>query len=362
MTKILLVCTDGNLSGAPVHCLNIIFLLSSDQVTFDIVFGNEGKAAQIARELGAKVHIEKNLTSKLSMLLFCKHLINLKKIVRLGNYDIIHGHSTIPGLSTRLISKFSKTRCIFTVHGWGWRGFSSFKEFVLKVVERIAKYIFGCTWIFVCDAVRKEGQEVLGYFTDYRVIHNFVIPDIVNKNLGKRSFIGKSKNLQITMIARVDRSKDHVTLLKAFNQINSGARLNLVGNGTDRPSFKELCLKHCPKNFKKIKFWGEILYATDVLQESDIIVISSNFEALPNVVMEALYLNKYIISSRVGGVHEVVAEGYNSFFFNVGDYVELARGINDYSESKPAMLPNDKSYRLDRKNIFIENMRWVYQL
>ena len=64
-------------------------------------------------------------------------------------------------------------------------------------------------------------------------------------------------------------------------------------------------------------------------------MLSSLFEGLPNVLLEAQVLKKFIISSNCPtGPREILLNGRAGFLFDVGDYKKLSKLILEYSKNK----------------------------
>ena len=64
-------------------------------------------------------------------------------------------------------------------------------------------------------------------------------------------------------------------------------------------------------------------------------ILSSIYEGLPNVLLEAMSLKKFIISSNcLTGPKEILANGRYGYLFNVGNYSQLANKIKKFSSHK----------------------------
>ena len=71
------------------------------------------------------------------------------------------------------------------------------------------------------------------------------------------------------------------------------------------------------------------------LKRSDLFILSSKFEGLPNVLLEALVLKKFVISTKCPtGPKEILSNGKYGYLFKVGDYKDLAKLILKYSKSR----------------------------
>ena len=68
---------------------------------------------------------------------------------------------------------------------------------------------------------------------------------------------------------------------------------------------------------------------------SDLFILSSIFEGLPNVLLESLALNRFIISSNCPtGPSEILSYGKGGILFKIGDYKDLGKKIIFYKKNK----------------------------
>jgi glycosyltransferase involved in cell wall biosynthesis len=65
-----------------------------------------------------------------------------------------------------------------------------------------------------------------------------------------------------------------------------------------------------------------------VFERADITVLPSLYkEGLPNVLQESMAMNVPVISSRIGGVPEVVFDGQTGYMFEPGNSAQLAEAV-----------------------------------
>ena len=92
------------------------------------------------------------------------------------------------------------------------------------------------------------------------------------------------------------------------------------------------------------------------MKNSDIFVLSSKFEGLPNVLLEAQFLKKYIISTDCPtGPKEILLNSKAGDLFAIGDYKKLSQFILNYNSrskkiKKKINLGFKKFYRFDINN------------
>jgi glycosyltransferase involved in cell wall biosynthesis len=83
----------------------------------------------------------------------------------------------------------------------------------------------------------------------------------------------------------------------------------------------------------KITFMGELENASVYLEQADVSLITSKSEGLPQVIYESMYYKKPIVSTKAGGIPEVITNGENGFLADIGDYEQLAKHINHVIEN-----------------------------
>ena len=178
--------------------------------------------------------------------------------------------------------------------------------------------------------------------------------EIIKKSKIKSKKVFKKKNtIKILNIGRFVDQKDQITFLKALNIINN--KLNyeavLIGKGKDKTMLKKYIKKN--KLGKKIKLINFAENPYPILKETDILVLSSRYEGLPNVLLEAQVLKKFIISSNCPtGPREILLNGKGGLLFKVGDYKDLANKILYYKNNKKNLsklinFSYKKLYRFD---------------
>ncbi len=156
---------------------------------------------------------------------------------------------------------------------------------------------------------------------------------IKKKNINKVNF--KKGFLNIVSVGRLTDQKDHLTLLKAVNLIKTNLKIQffIIGNGPNERLLKNFIINN--KLQGKVKLLGYLKNPYPYINKSDIVVLTSKFEGLPNILLEAQYLKKYIISTNCPtGPKEVLLNGRAGDLIKMGDYKKLSSLINNYYNRK----------------------------
>ena len=148
-------------------------------------------------------------------------------------------------------------------------------------------------------------------------------------------FFKSRDTLKIINIARFTDQKDHLTLLKAFNNVSKiiKAKLLIMGYGANEKIINNFILNNNLNKIVKIIPFKTNPYK--YLKSSDLFVLTSTYEGLPNVLLEAMALKKYIISSDCPtGPREILQNGKLGMLFKVKNHKQLKEKIIDFNNNK----------------------------
>ncbi len=145
-----------------------------------------------------------------------------------------------------------------------------------------------------------------------------------------------SENMRIIHISTMNYQKNVKGLLFAFRDVlleHPGIEITLVGPVSETV---EGLIKLEPV-LKRLKFTGNIPYheVAKLVQNSDLLILFSRYENLPCVILEALCAGVTVISTRVGGIHEVINQS-NGFLINNGDTLGICWEVFSYSIKNPS--------------------------
>ena len=174
--------------------------------------------------------------------------------------------------------------------------------------------------------------------------------EIREKSKKKSLSIFKSKKkIKILNIGRFTEQKDQMTLLKSLNDLKQNLEYEaiLIGKGILINKLNRYIKANNLDNNVRILNFVDNPY--NLLKQTDIFILSSKYEGLPNVLLEALVLNKFIISSDCPtGPKEILLNGKGGLLFKTGNYQELTNKILYYSKNKKKC---DKLLKVAVKNL-----------
>ena len=155
----------------------------------------------------------------------------------------------------------------------------------------------------------------------------------------------KKKNKKIIIsIGRLDETKNQMMLLKAINNLDYKKDLEVVllGEGYKKKDLIDYSKKINFRN--KLHILGFKKNPYPYLARSDLFVLTSNFEGLPNVLIEAMSLGIPIISTNSpSGPKEILLNGKAGFLVKRNDYKSLSNKINLFLD-KPIIFNKKKKF------------------
>ena len=184
-----------------------------------------------------------------------------------------------------------------------------------------------------------------------------------SKIKSKKIFIPNNK-LKILNIGRYTDQKDQITLFKSLNYLKNKINFQavVIGKGILKSKLEKYINENNLK--KKVKLMNFVKNPYNLMRQADLFILSSKYEGLPNVLLEALVLKKFIISSDCPtGPREILLKGKGGLLFKTGDHKDLSKKIIYflYNKKKCNKILKLAIKNLDRFN-YKRNLEEYYSL
>lgn len=265
-------------------------------------------------------------------------VIELKKLIESERPDIVHAFLMYSCFVTALALKLSRHKPVFIAQEF------SPPEEILKVVRfaslkrMLLKFTYGAAdkVVNVSEGV-KERFVSGGYASEdkVRVIHDGL--DIgalkaLPERYALRTKLGLlGKCLYVSYVGALAEWKGAGHLIGAFREIVSpDMRLMIIGSGIHEEVFKDMA-----RGDSRIEFLGYRKDAVEYIKTSDIFVLPSAFEGLPNTVIEAMVVGTPVIASDIPGVRmELIEDNVNGLLIPLRDKDALKKAISKLAGDK----------------------------
>lgn len=217
----------------------------------------------------------------------------------LKKYDIIHTHNTACQLFVALAKMIIPCKCklVTTEHSTENRRRSKWwlKPFDKWMYSRYEKIIS------ISEIATKLLIDYIGYDSKVITIPNGVNIEKFHSARPNKEY-KKEGDVIISMVAGFRVGKDQDTLIKALQYLPTNYKVWLLGDGVRRNEIDNLISKLSLR--ERVRLFGVRSDVPELLQASDVIVMSSRYEGLSLASIEGMSVNKPFIASDVKGLHQ----------------------------------------------------------
>ncbi|HET6374250.1 MAG TPA: glycosyltransferase [Candidatus Polarisedimenticolia bacterium] len=152
---------------------------------------------------------------------------------------------------------------------------------------------------------REQTRRVLGAVDDTSVL------------VGTMGRLAPQKNLDLFL--------DLAARLSAHPVLGQRTRFAIVGEGPARDELEAGARRRGLTG--RLVFAGAREDVATVLSAFDLFVLTSDYEGLPNVILEAMAAFRPVVATRADGAEELVTHGVTGYLAQRGDVEGLARGV-----------------------------------
>lgn len=330
------IITKLELGGAQRNTLFTVSHLDSRKFRPILISGEQGILDAEARTLAGVEFIQvPTLVRRIRPFSDVRALINLVSLFSKIQPMIVHTHSSKAGILGRVAAKLAGVPVVVhSIHGYGFTAYQPFLlRYALIILERIAST---CTNRFfaVSESNRRVGIE-LGLFAPEQstVIRSGIDLDAFRNTtvdvIEKRNELGIDTCYPLVgMIGALKPQKaplDFVRVAALVYQANPDVRFLLVGEGELQDAVEREVSRLGLRQVFRLVGWRHDI--AEIMKSLDIFVLTSLWEGLPRVYLEALSSGLPVVGTRVDGAAEVIHHGVNGFLTEPGDIHALAEGV-----------------------------------
>lgn len=238
----------------------------------------------------------------------------LKGLIDTEKFDLIHCHTPVGGIITRLAAissrRKNKTKVIYTAHGFHFfKGAPLINWLIYFTAEKLCSYFTDCIITInkedYNNAKSKLNAKEVCYVPGVGVDTAFFY-----ENAGKReellSEIAAHKDSIILLsVGELSDRKNHSVSIKALSEIkNENVHLVIAGTGEKREEF--LSLANSLGIDKRVHLLGFRTDIPSLLKSADIFLFPSLQEGLPVALMEAMSCSLPVICSEIRGNTDLI--------------------------------------------------------
>lgn len=193
---------------------------------------------------------------------------------------------------------------------------------IKKTYKRLLKLLYPKSEGFVFQT-----EEAMSWFSDKIQSRSVVIPNPISDNLPDRKHCQSKK---IVSVGRLTKQKNHMMSIDAFSEFSKNHpdyKFVIYGVGPDEETLKQYIAEKGMNG--KIELAGFYRNIPDVISDAELFVMSSDYEGMPNALMEAMGIGIPCISTDCpcGGPRYLIEDGKNGMLIPVGDLKSLVNAM-----------------------------------
>ena len=328
MPKILRIINRFNLGGITY---NVSYLSKYLPVEYETLLiggpAEEGEESSlyIPQSLGLNPQIITELKRSINPLQDYKAYKKIKLLIKEFNPDIVHTHASKAGAIGRLAAIHCKVPIIIhTFHGHIFHGyFSNLKTNVFKIIERYLSKKSSA--IIAISQIQKneltKTHSICSENQTYVIplgfdLNRFTENQIVKRKQFREKYFISANTLAIGIIGRLAPIKNHFLFIDAIEFVlkNTQEKIKaiIIGDGETKQQLieyikqKQLTYSFGENNDSTFIFTSWIKEVDIALAGLDLVCLSSKNEGTPVSLIEAQAAGKYIITTNVGGIKDIL--------------------------------------------------------
>lgn len=272
-----------------------------------------------------------------------KSIWRLYKILKREKFDIVHSHTAKAGFITAIAAKMAKVPVIcHTYHGLpffeGQDGKSYlFYRFLGKIACKFRDHLLSQNKRDMAECIKLMGSENKVSYEGNGVDIESVKQSAENQlDQAVKDYPGDG--LRLVLLSRLEPVKRVVDFFRVIAKLKEdGVDVSCVVAGTGfleeklKDRLVEMQLSDC------VNMVGFSNRPHGLIAASDIVVLCSEKEGIPRVIMEAMALQKPVVATDVLGTQELVVDNETGFLVPLGD--------TDAMAEKVKLLAEDSSLR-----------------
>lgn len=330
------VITKLELGGAQRTTLDLLTRLDRSKYRLFIATSPYGiLTEEISKIPDIAAYLIPTLKRQISPFNDLRTLLKLFGYLKRNRIDIVHTHSSKAGILGRWAAKLARVPVVIhSVHGWSFhKGQNCFLRRFYIFMERLTAKVTDKLLVVSKSDIRKGENAGIATNGKYALIpygiqiEKFARHHVDNRKKKKELDLDPNCSL-VGMVACFKPQKAPQDFIRAASlvvKVLPGVKFLLVGDGLLRGQIEILIDKLKMKDNVVLAGWRRDI--PDIMSILDIFVLSSLWEGLPVVFLEAMATGLPIVATAVDGSCELVKEGVNGFLVPAKDYRLLAQRI-----------------------------------
>ena len=262
----------------------------------------------------------------------------IKKIVLENGYDIVHCHTPVAGICTRLACRKLRKKGLkvfYTAHGFHFYKGAPFKNWLLyypaeKLCSRFTDTLITINKEDYSFAKKKMKAKHIEYVPGVGIDVDKFKNSVVDFNTKRKELQIPENACLLLSVGELNSNKNHQVVIRAIAQVNDkNIHYIIAGRGMLHDYLKGYAAQNGVSD--RVHLLGFRNDVAELYKISDIYVLPSKREGLNVSVMEAMASGLPVICGKIRGNNDLVDEGENGLFAQPDNYMEYSLAIKELS-------------------------------
>lgn len=273
-------------------------------------------------------------------------ILRMKQSLAEINPDVLIPFIETVVVCTYLVNLLLRKKFVYTVRNSPWHaGGGRFSRLMRDLMAKTA------------DAIMLQNQEQKDFFPESYAGRIYIVPNPVSgKFASSRKDTYADRLTRICSVGRLHTQKNFPLLISAVEALRKEHPhicLEIYGEGEQKASLEKVIAERDLSD--ACRLMGRTSDVEGVLKNTDLFVMSSDYEGMPNALIEALAMGVPCISSDCRtGPKSLVADGQTGLLFRTGSLESLTEKMSwamDHPEEMNQMGKAAREYILDTYRI-----------
>lgn len=330
---------------------------------------------ELLQKMKAPVTYISSMERELGLWNDLKALREIRKIIREYKPDIVHTHAAKSGALGRVAAWIENVPVIIhTYHGHVFHSyFGRVKTFIFISIERFLARISSS----IITISNQQFDEIAHQFKIAPVSKFNIIPlgfdfsrfrdeNGLKRHSFRKEFGMSDGDIALCIAGRITAIKNHKMFFKAlvrvFSQHEKGVYAFVVGDGEMKDELISFCSEKGLPVTGTATGKSSVIFTSwrsdmeNVFNGIDICCLTSLNEGTPVTAIEAMYCKKPVVSTRVGGVPDVVEDGVSGILTPSNEAEPFANALLNLIENEKVRYKIGENARRGAENFSIEKL------
>jgi len=315
-----------------INSFHIPFLKSFKEKGYTVDVATQKEAEVQYCDNNFKVAFERNPLKPSNV----KAYKQLKKLIDKNEYDIIHCHTPVASILTRIAARKARkkgTKVIYTAHGFHFfKGAPKLNWLIYYPIEKLCAH-----WTDVLITINKEDYALAQ--KKMKAKHVEYVPgvglnldkfaasklSVIERNEARKALGVFENDKMLLSVGELNDNKNHAVILKALQKLPDNIKYCIAGQGVNEEKLLALSEKLGVKD--RFQLLGQRCGIAKLLNCADIFCFPSLREGLPVSVMEAMACGLPVVCSDIRGNVDLIEDGKGGYLCKPTDVDAFAENI-----------------------------------